>query len=250
MQPWGRALGSWVWAQLEGLEKQGRGLRLGCVVCGKPLAVCERSGDRIRTEPWGRHQRGVSWVLSAVLELSPGQFPFPFSTGFTHFKPPVLYSQLMVSCLPRRNHLPGSQTHSAPLLTPRSPRVRSHMLLSLAGPSSCFLPLSPPMPRQHLPSEASCLIWSTPDSCEVTLSPSLIAALALGPPRLLQITTLGCLDLSLDFGILDPSLLYLLLPTAACHRDSLRSSQLRSVSSFAPPATNYRFSPHAVTSAS
>ena len=101
------------------------------------------------------------------------------------------------------------------------------------------------MPREHLPSEASCLIWSTPDSCEVTPSPSLIAALALGPPRLLQITAVGCLDLSLDFGVLDPSLLCLLLPTAARHRDSLRSSQLRSVSSFATPATNQKHvSPH------
>lgn len=194
---------------------------------------------------------GIHWVLSAVLELSPGQFPFPFSTGFTHFKPPLLYSQLMVLCMLHRNHLPSLQTHLAPLLdTSLSPcqfthTPVSHSSLLLCSSSVTSYAQGPPALKVILSPLVNLRL-----SCEVTLSPSFIAALALGSPCLLQSTALDCLDLNLDFGILDPNLPYLLRLTAACHHDSLRSSQIRLVSSFATLATNYHFSPCGVTSAS
>lgn len=66
--------------QLEGLEKQGQGLRLGFVVCGKPLVICEWSGGRIRTTPWGYCQHGHP--LGS--QCCPGVEPWSVSISLLH----------------------------------------------------------------------------------------------------------------------------------------------------------------------
>lgn len=167
---------------------------------------------------------GIRWVLAC-----PGVEPWSVSIsllhGFTHFKPLIFYSQLMVFlCLLHRNHLPSLQTHLAPLLDTSWSPCQFTLTPALTVPPGVPA-LSLPVPRDHLPSKSSCLLWSTSDS--QSYLPSLRSCFGPRVPCLLQSTALDCLDLNLDFGILDPNAPYLLHLTVACHHDSLRSSQLR-----------------------
>lgn len=103
--------------QVEGLEKHSQGLRLGFVVCGKPLVLCECPGDRIRTKPWGGHQH----VHPLGSQCCPGVEPWSVSISLLHGVHSLqtsysLFSADGILCLLHRNHLPSLQTHLAPLL--------------------------------------------------------------------------------------------------------------------------------------
>jgi len=102
--------------QLEGLEKQGQGLRLGFVVCGKPLVICQWSGGRIRTTPWGCCQHGHP--LGS--QCCPGVEPWSVSISLLHRVYSLQTSYSLFSAdgiMPAsQNHLQSLQTHLTPLL--------------------------------------------------------------------------------------------------------------------------------------
>lgn len=124
--------------QAEGLEYQVQGLRLYFVGGGKPPVISEETSDMIGTKllalirMWldGNGAIPVSTEFSVLpSSFSLVSFLFHFPQGlFTLFKPPILYSQLMICVLHRshqhyHHHVPPPHLSLQPFLCSTCPCI-------------------------------------------------------------------------------------------------------------------------------